>query len=99
MLSEVDHAYLAGMYPDCRTADIIRDGGWVIQWDFPNGYGASIACHDGTYGQEPELLVTRGGTGCYDTPITRDVLPYLTLVEAVETLIKVRGLPITEEGE
>ena len=92
MLSEVDHAYLAGMYPDCRVAEIIRDGGWVIQWDFPNGYGASIACHDGTYGQEPELAVKRGENLCYDTPITNDIVGHLTLIEAVETLVKVRGL-------
>ena len=49
--------------------------------DYPNGYGASIVKFTGSYGAEEDLwevAVLKGGELCYDTPITDDVVGWLT---------------------
>ena len=68
--------------------------------DFDNGYGASIVCHDMSYGgpfvegesNVYELAVLHNGHLCYDTPITDDVLGWLTIEEINETLKKIKEL-------
>lgn len=56
---------------------------------YPNGYGVSIISNEYSYGGRQglyELAVLVGDRHdfevCYDTPITDDVLGYLTLDEA-----------------
>ncbi len=56
-------------------------GGHRYKVTYPNGYGASIIKHNGSYGREDdlwELAVLKDGGLCYDTDITDDVLGYLT---------------------
>ena len=68
--------------------------------EFENGYGASIVCHDGSYGGPfeigksnlYELAVLYDGHLCYDTPITSDVLGWQTIEEVNETLNKIKEL-------
>lgn len=66
---------------------------------FENGYGVSIIRGMYTYGGEEglyELAVLKGTANsadiCYDTPITDDVLGYLTMPEAMEIASKVAAL-------
>ena len=66
------------------------------QWKFvfPNGYGASVI--DDGYGAEAglyELGVLHGGRLTYDTPLTDDVLGWLTADDVVEALDKIEALP------
>ena len=54
---------------------------------FPNNYGISIIKHDGSYGRECdewEIGVLRNGKLCYTTPITDDVIGWLTDDEVME---------------
>lgn len=49
-------------------------------YQFPNGYGASVIKHKGSYGYDKglwELAVLHEGELCYDTEITGDVIGYL----------------------
>jgi len=65
-------------------------GGFHIEFMFPNGYGASIIEHNGSYGLE--LAVLKEGHLYYDSPITDDVIGYLTIKELKETLRKIQSL-------
>ena len=68
--------------------------------DFDNGYGASIVCHDMSYGGPLvegernlyELAVLHNDELCYDTPITDDVLGWQTIEEINEILKKIKEL-------
>ena len=49
-------------------------------YQFPNGYGASVIKHKGSYGYDKglwELAVLHEGELCYDTEITNDVIGHL----------------------
>lgn len=49
-------------------------------YQFPNGYGASVIKHKGSYGYDKglwELAVLHEGELCYDTEITSDVIGHL----------------------
>ena len=63
---------------------------------FPNGYGASIVQGEHTYGGKDGLyeLAVFGEDGhiSYDTPITDDVLGYLTEQDVEDTLNKIKNL-------
>jgi hypothetical protein len=66
------------------------------QWkfSFPNGYSASVI--DDGYGAEDglyELAVLRDGKIVYDTPITDDVLGWLTPYRVAKTLDAIAALP------
>lgn len=68
--------------------------GYNIRVPFANGYTASIitdgyGCSEGLY----ELAILHDGDLCYDTPITDDVLGYLTLKDVEELLYKIEKLP------
>ena len=72
---------------------------------FPNNYGASIVCHDYSYGGDIglyELAVivfdedrpdNSSWDIVYDTPITSNVLTYLTQEDCVDALMKIEALP------
>jgi hypothetical protein len=63
---------------------------------FDNGYGASVVCTPYTYGGKDGLyeLAVFGNDGhiTYDTPITNDVLGYLSEQDVTEILIKIQQL-------
>ena len=70
-------------------------------YKFENGYGASVVCHDGSYGGpydefEDNLweiaVLDSEGNITYHTPITNDVIGWLTIEEAVMKLNEIRGL-------
>lgn len=70
---------------------------------FPNGYGASIVRHAGSYGHDAGLyelgVITHDGRKggeyqlTYNTPITDDVLGYLTVEDVAKVLLEIRRLP------
>jgi hypothetical protein len=62
---------------------------------FDNGYGASIVKTDRSYGGKEglyELAVLFDGLISYDTPITNDVIGFLTEDEVTELLQKIEAL-------
>ena len=69
---------------------------------FDNGYGASKVMHDFSYGGDRNLweiaVIKFTGDGAwnwhirYDTPITDDVLGYLTYTEAQAVLQQIKEL-------
>ena len=64
--------------------------------DFPNGYGVSVITGFGAYGGEQglyELAVVKGGVLCYDTPVTSDVVGYLSAGKVTELMQQVQELP------
>ena len=70
----------------------------VMRWEFPNGYGASIVCHNGTYAGEPEFAVVGpSGKLVYDTGITEDVIPCIKPHEAIIRLAQVKRLQAKKE--
>lgn len=71
---------------------------------YANGYGASIVKHPGTYGFEDdlwELAVIKWENDDfhlnYDTPITQDVVGYLTEDDVLELCKRIKNL--SENGE
>jgi len=72
---------------------------------FSNDYGVSIVRHDGSYGNEQGLyelgvLWTNDDGFChltYDTPITDDVIGYLTIEKALDIADRVSKL--TKDGK
>lgn len=71
---------------------------------FPNDYGASVVKHKGSYGYYEglwELAVLRYTSStrwviCYDTPVTDDVIGYLTEEQVQEILQQIEALPSEE---
>ncbi len=80
-------------------------GGVQKLFHFPNGYGASVVRHTGSYGHEVGLWelavvewVGEDFSLCYSTPITDDVLGRLTWDEVQEALEQIRVLPARAVG-
>lgn len=70
-----------------KIEDGTRNGGPRYVVDYPNGYSASIIKHCASYGGTDdlwELAVLKNGGVCYDTPITDDVIGWLSEEEVVE---------------
>lgn len=72
------------------------NGGIQYHFKADNGYGASIVKHDFSYGNLQDLwelaVIGKDGNLCYDTPITDDVLGYLTEEQVNSTLVKIAEL-------
>ena len=72
--------------------------GTIWRFDFPNGYGASVI-NDG-YGHEQGLyelaVVGPDGKLNYDTPVTSDVLGWLSEDAVAEALDQIEALPRAE---
>lgn len=67
---------------------------------YPNGYGASVVCHRGSYGGADGLFEVAVLVGTedswdltYDTPITSDVLPRVDFAEVAMALVFIAALP------
>lgn len=62
---------------------------------FPNGYGASLINHSGSYGNELAVIEWMGANYdlVYDTPVTGDVLGWLTPAQIESTLDAIAALP------
>ena len=66
------------------------------RYSFDNGYTASVVCHPGTYGYEQglfELAVIHEGEICYNTPLTDNVIGYLSDEEVSDLLDEIALLP------
>jgi len=71
-------------------------GGIFAKYQFPNGYGASVIKNSVSYGGKSGLyelaVLNKDGKIIYDTPITDDVLGYLTLLDVTKHLKEVKNL-------
>lgn len=71
-------------------------GGSQLEVKFPNGYGASVVRHSGSYGHGQGLyelaVLDEEGHLTYDTPVTSDVLGRLTVDDVGEALVQVAEL-------
>lgn len=82
------------------------DVGMQIRYRFPNGYGASVIQGPYTYGGDKGLfelgvtLYTGPEPGdadlTYLTPVTDDVLGYLTPSEVEDALLAIKALPAAD---
>ncbi len=77
--------------------DVVSDQ-WICR--FPNGYGASVVQGDYSYGgkegkYELAVILFDGDKWSltYETPITEDVIGWLTLDEVAALLIRIAVLP------
>ena len=65
-------------------------------YKFANGYGASVVCHDGSYGGKSGLwelaVLDKDGKLSYDTPVTNDVIGWLDEDAVEELLAKIEAL-------
>lgn len=75
-----------------RGLSLVEGTQWKFR--FPNGYGASVI-NDG-YGREAGLyelaVLDADGSLTYDTPVTNDVLGYLTEAEVADALDEIESL-------
>ena len=70
-------------------------GGLQYTAYFKNGYGIDIVKHNGSYGREDnkwEIAVMKDGECNYDTPITNDVIGWLTSEEVMHYAMRVKML-------
>ena len=71
------------------------DFGIVSRTQFDNGYEVSVVKSPHSYGGDKglyELAIFKDDEICYDTPITNDVLGYLSDKDVTEVLIKIQQL-------
>jgi hypothetical protein len=69
--------------------------GIISRTKFINGYEASVVKSEHSYGGKNglyELAIFKDDEICYDTPITNDVIGYLTEDEVTEIFIKIQEL-------
>jgi len=66
------------------------------KYNFDNGYGVSVVRHKYSYGNGLNLfelaIIDKSGEIMYSTPITNDVLGYLSEDDVSNTMIKVQRL-------
>jgi len=83
-------------FSDLKFAPRGSLGGIAARHTFPNGYSVSVVRGSGTYGAEAglyELAVMHDGKLVYDTPVTDDVLGWLTEGDVTERMNEVAHLP------
>ena len=94
-MSEIELATARGLPPGAVVTEHTPSNGQVVI-ECPNGYSASIIRNAMSYGHQDglyELAVLRGGRIVYDTPITGDVIGWLTPADAVEIVHQIAALP------
>ena len=70
-------------------------GGTIKIYKFPNSYGASVVKNSHSYGGKEglwELAVLKGSARTYDTPITDDVLGWLSDQDVENILDQIQAL-------
>jgi hypothetical protein len=79
--------------------ETINDGfmlGKKSRIHFDNGYGASVVCHNFSYGGKTGLyelaVLDQEGEICYNTPITSDTLGWLKEDDVTEALQRIEAL-------
>jgi hypothetical protein len=102
MSTELSLANAVANMADVETKCNDLHGGTQIVFRFGNDYGASVVCHSGSYGSASglfELAVIRftgdgmdGFSLAYDTPVTDDVLGWLTADDVVHHLGEIQAL-------
>jgi hypothetical protein len=78
-----------------KTNPMGADFGIVSRTKFDNGYEVSVVKSEHSYGGKDglyELAIFKDDEICYDTPITNDVLGYLSDKDVTEVLIKIQQL-------
>lgn len=87
------------------TETIQNEVGIQKLYFFPNDYGASAVKNDWSYGRSEgkwELAVLKGTKEdfklCYTTPITADVLGWLSDKEVEDLLTQIENLPASSEA-
>jgi len=85
-----------------KTVSVHKDvymGGERNIYMFSNHYGASVIRNGMSYGGDRGLwevaVLDNNGNICYDTPITSDVIGYLTWEGVEKILKKISKLPLT----
>ena len=76
------------------------NGGVKSRIYFSNGYGASVVCHESSYGGDEglyELAVLKGDAVCCDTPITNDVLGWLEPSSVTDILQQIESLKASQD--
>ena len=71
-------------------------GGFQYEFQFDNGFGASVIKHDGSYGNVDDLfelaVLNENGEITYDTYIADNVLGWLTNEEVIECFKQIQSL-------
>jgi hypothetical protein len=84
-------------FKDLVFEDRPHDMGIASRIQFDNGYGASVVKGPYTYGGKDGLyemaVLDNNGNLTYDTPITNDVIGYLSEDEVNDYLTKIQELP------
>lgn len=84
------------IYNEYLIADRKRNSGIQKIYKFENGRGASVVSHSYSYGGEKGLyelaVLDEYGNLDYTTPITNDVIGWLTWEEVIELLRKIKEL-------
>ena len=78
-----------------KTNPMGAEFGVVSRTKFDNGYEVSVVKSPHSYGGDKglyELAIFKDDEICYDTPITNDVLGYLSDKDVTEVLIKIQQL-------
>ena len=82
-------------FKDLEFKDKKYMDGQAAALEFNNGYGVSVICGAGAYGNNAkpyELAILKNGSLCYDTEITSDVIKYLTSDDVTKYMKQVQEL-------
>ena len=78
-----------------------RKGARQALMEFDNGYSVSVVCGSCFYSNgidTYEVAVMLDGSICYDTPITSNVIPYLSAEEVTEVMCEIQNLQRKGDG-
>jgi len=86
-------------FNECEPRSELHNGEQRL-YRYANGYGASVVCHEYSYGGNDglwELAVIQwhgdGFSLVYDTPVTDDVIGYLSDDDVTKLLCEIAALP------